>query len=152
MGFKTPAVGEIFPDALVIDNSVIMRWLFDDGSKADKQYARRTLDQIESESLTVLVPYIWVYEAAFVVGYYTSQGDIEYEQCASHLTSLEDLCTVIVGKESPSALFDFACSFKISAYDAAYLMLAKQLGCQIATLDKKMIKAARQASLTVLRA
>lgn len=49
--------------ALVLDNSAMMRWLFDDGSTADRRYAVKVLDRLGERQGTVFAPYVWVYRA-----------------------------------------------------------------------------------------
>lgn len=148
MAFETLAPGENQNgNALVLDNSVMMRWLFDDGSPADRRYAASVFQYIQASQCSVLVPYVWVYEAAFVVNYYVQQGDIEQEEGSSHLESLHDLSSVIADWHSPAVLFEFSHQHGLSAYDAAYLILARSQGIPIATLDKKMRRVAAKVDV-----
>ena len=50
---------------LVIDNSVAMRWLFADESKADRQYANEVAALVETAE--VHLPALFVAEAANVI-------------------------------------------------------------------------------------
>jgi predicted nucleic acid-binding protein len=134
---------------LVVDNSVTMRWLFDDGSDADRRYAARVLRSIRSQDLAVLVPGIWLYEAAFVVGYYTGQGKLSETKARSHLDFLFDLVSVIPEREPPRALFEYSRASGVSAYDSAYLMIARSHDAAIATLDKKMRRVARKFEIAI---
>ncbi len=143
MAFKRLAKDERYDNALVIDNSVMMRWLFKDGSASDQAYARHILQTIKTRGFTVLVPYLWVYESAFVTHYYTRQQAISEEDATSRLEALFELSTVIRGEERPSQLLAFAQSYAVSAYDASYLLLAQQQECPLATLDKKMQEACK---------
>ena len=144
MAFKSLAKDERCDNALVVDNSVMMRWLFKDGSESDQAYAKSVLQGIKAQGLTVLVPYIWVYESAFVSHYYTKQQTISAEEATVRLDALFELSTVIRGEETPSQLFEVAQSCNISSYDASYLLLARQQQCPLATLDKKMQKVYQQ--------
>lgn len=144
MAFRSLAKEERYDKALVVDNSVMMRWLFRDGSDSNQDYAKSVLQGIKDQGLTVLVPYIWVYESAFVTHYYTKQEAISTEDATSRLDALFELSTVIRGRETPSQLFETAQACNVSSYDASYLMLAKQQDCPLATLDKKMQKACQQ--------
>lgn len=140
MVFSSLTKGQLLSDALVVDNSVMMRWLFNDGSEADQQYAQKVLHHIEAQKTQVIVPYIWVYEASFVVNYYTKKGVISFEQGITHLDSLFDLCSVIRGEETPGDLYDFANTHNLTTYDASYAMLALHQVVTIATLDKEIIR------------
>ena len=144
MAFRSLASGERYNKALVVDNSVMMRWLFEDGSDADQNYAKSVLQSIKAEEITVLVPYIWVYESAFVTHYYTRRNALSADEAISHLDALFELSTVIRGEAPPSQLFELAQTCNVSSYDASYLLLARQQDCPLATLDKKMQKACRQ--------
>jgi len=143
VAFSQHNSGSIYDNAVVVDNSVCMRWLFDDGSASDKRYAKNVIEKIEENSSTTLVPYLWVHEAAFVVDFYANTESIERETCMQQLDSLFALHTVVISRVEPSEIFTFSQQYKISAYDAAYLMLALEQKCPIATLDKKMIKVAK---------
>jgi predicted nucleic acid-binding protein len=135
-------VSDSTPDhgKLVVDNSVMMRWLFDDGSRSDRRYAADILETINESQCAVLVPCLWVYESAFVVNYYVERGEIEKHQGARHLSSLYDLCCVATDKQPPAVLFEFSHLNGISAYDSGYIILAQSQRLPIATLDRKMRK------------
>lgn len=149
MAFNSLAKDQVLSDAIVVDNSVVMRWLFKDGSENDQQYAQSVLLHIEVHKPQVIVPYIWVYEASFVVNYYSKKELVSYENGINHLDSLFNLCTVIRGEETPSALFDFSNANGLSAYDSSYVMLALQQSSPIATLDKEIIAASGKLGIEV---
>jgi predicted nucleic acid-binding protein len=137
-------------NTLVLDNSVAMRWLFDDGSPSDRRYAASVLDHIQETNAGVIVPYVWVYESAFVVNFYVGQGDLEWRHGTNHLNSLYDLCTVAIDKVPPAGLFEFSHVHGISSYDAAYLLLAQSQDLPIATLDKKMRRVAKKLGMAIV--
>lgn len=135
--------------ALVVDNSVMMRWLFDDGSPADRRYAASILEIIRAQNLQVIVPNIWVYESSFVVSYYFNQQVLLAADARRHLEYLFDVCTVIADGMTPAALFEFSQLHRISTYDAAYVMLAQNQVSALATLDKKMRRVARKLDIAI---
>ena len=149
MAFSTLKQDEQLDNSIVVDNSVMMRWLFQDGSDSDQVYAQKVLTAIGSQALQIIVPYLWVYESAFVVEYYSRRDQLEHDQCVDQLTWLFDLCTVVRGDETPAILYKFSHTQGVSAYDAAYAMLALGQSCPIATLDKMLIKASGRAKYTV---
>ncbi len=149
MAFSTLEKDQIINNIIVVDNSVMMRWLFKDGSEEDQQHAQKILHHIKEGQLQVLVPYIWVYESSFVVNYYKQKELITVEAAAKHLHVLFELCSVIRGEEKPQTLFHFANEHKLSSYDASYILLARQVECPIASLDKAMIRVARSLELAV---
>ena len=149
MAFNMLATEQRLSNAIVVDNSVMMRWFFNDGSEKDTQYAQKVLNHIEVSKLKVIVPYIWVYEVSFVVNFYVKKKMISYHKCIKHLDSLFDLCLVIRGEETPKDLFVFANTYNLSSYDASYVMLAIQQKASIATLDKEIVQASDNIDLNI---
>ena len=145
MAFRTLKQNELLDNPLVVDNSVMMRWLFHDGSDVDQTFARNVLSAIHSQNLQVIVPYIWTCEAAFVVQFYCKRNKLPPSRCTSQLTWLFDLSTVIRGSETPANLYKLSHTYGVSAYDAAYVILALKQSCPIATLDKTIRKTADKA-------
>ena len=150
MAFSVLTKGQLLSNSIVVDNSVMMRWLFNDGSENDKQYAQKVLTHIATNKLQVIVPYVWVYEASFVVNFYTKKGSILIKDSINHLNSLFDLCLVVRGEETPKELFDFANTHCLSTYDSSYVMLALQQTKIIATLDKEIIRESKSLKLNIL--
>ena len=66
---------------LVVDNSVAMRWLFADGSEADRQYASEVAALVET--CEVHVPALFVTEAANVISRALKVGVITPQECES---------------------------------------------------------------------
>lgn len=48
----------------VIDNSVVMRWLFGDGEQAAIEYSNHILDLLAQEEHGAIVPCIWALEGS----------------------------------------------------------------------------------------
>ena len=68
---------------------------------------------------------------------------------ANTLMALQALCAVIIDREAPLALFEAAEAHGVTAYDAAYLLLARSEGLPLATLDRKMRKVAKTMGIPV---
>ncbi|MEM1156500.1 MAG: type II toxin-antitoxin system VapC family toxin [Pseudomonadota bacterium] len=154
MGFDEQGANRDQPaTALVVDNSIVMRWLVDSGKPADRKYALSVRDYIHQEDCSVLVPYLWIYEAANVAASYVREGLLESGAAKQALQALHDLLTIRIDRaETPSALFDAASSYRLTAYDAGYLLLAKNESRVLATLDKDMKKAARKVGVVLWEA
>jgi len=136
---------------VVVDNSVMMRWLFQDGSDTDQDYARGVLNAVGKNELQIIVPYIWVYESAFVVDYYSRGETKSYDEYMECLSWLFDVSTVIRGEVTPASLYEFSQTHSLSAYDAAYVMLALDQSCPIATLDKSIIKISKKVKSKIFK-
>lgn len=146
MGYKLPGETEGYANPIVIDNSMVMHWLFDDGSTADEHYAKSALAAVKDRQLTVLVPPIWVYESASVTNHYVKQKYINQTNSRRQLDMLFQLVNVISTHQTPMELLKASQAVDISSYDVAYLLLAQQQECHLATLDKKMNKARKKSA------
>jgi predicted nucleic acid-binding protein len=150
VGFEVKEPGKVHSQgALVLDNSVAMRWLLASGKAADQRYAKSVRNHIKKHRPRVLVPYLWTYEAANVVAQYVRLGELDYDVAANTLIALQELCAVIIERETPLAIFECAEVHGVTAYDAAYLLLARSECLPLATLDKKMRKVARTMGIAV---
>jgi len=139
-------------DLIVVDNSVMMRWLFNDGSAVDGRYARAILAELSAENRRAITPAIWPYEAGFVIDFYRKNGTITNDQAMQHITALFDLTTVVLDHTLPHQLMEWSVTEGVSTYDAGYLQLARQTGSPLATLDKKMRKVARRSNIRLIEA
>lgn len=128
----------------VLDNSVVMRWLFGDGSVADREYAAGVLERMESAGAQAVVPALWSLEAGNVIARAESRGLLSEAQSARFLGVLQDMAIVTDDESTRHALHDtlsLARRFGLSTYDAAYLELALREGLPLATLDAALRKA-----------
>ncbi len=146
MGFKQSHQIVQADNLIVVDNSVIMRWIFNDGFKADQEYARKVLLQIQTSKMVLLVPSLWVNEASFVVAAYVKRNEIEQDEALSSFERLFSLSQIITTKETPKQLLKFSIEFGISSYDASYALLARQFNCPLAALNKKLRKAVKNSN------
>lgn len=151
MGFEVREPGRIYSGAaLVIDNSVAMRWIIASGKSADQRYALAVRDFVRDERSQVMVPYLWTYEAANVAAYYVRKGELEYSTASNALHTLSVLFTINIDRgETPRPLFEAAESYGVTAYDAAYLLLARGEGLPLATLDRTMRKVAKGMGISI---
>jgi predicted nucleic acid-binding protein len=134
---------------LVIDNSVVMRWLFNDGSAADRDYAIKVAGLVETHD--VYVPALFVAEAANVISRALKAKVISKAESATCFDLIEDLGATAVPPENTSATKQLtlrAFEDNLSAYDASYLLLAESLGCSLATLDQDLRKVAVKRGIT----
>ncbi|MFM7698698.1 MAG: type II toxin-antitoxin system VapC family toxin [Limnohabitans sp.] len=130
---------------LVVDNSVAMRWLFADGSKADRLYASNVAALVET--CEVHVPSLFVTEAANVISRALKTGVITPQDCESRFDLLHAMQVNLDPVESTHTITSLAMrafELRLSAYDASYLLLAKKLACPLATLDKDLRRAAKK--------
>jgi predicted nucleic acid-binding protein len=136
-------------EQFVVDNSVVMSWCFKDETN---NYADTVLDRL-TESAAV-VPSIWPLEVVNVLLVAERQKRLSESDSIRFLTLLSQL-PIVVEYERPEMmkeLLALARSNNLSSYDASYLDLAMRKGIPIATLDNKLIEAARRIDVPVLAA
>ncbi|WP_028326122.1 type II toxin-antitoxin system VapC family toxin [Desulfatirhabdium butyrativorans] len=132
----------------VIDNSVVMAWCFADEISP---YAESVLDSLED--MTAIVPAIWPLEVGNVL--LVAERKKRLNEAASNrfITLLSQL-PIIVDQEPPERMlreiFLLARENRLSTYDASYLDLALKRGLPIATLDDRLIAAAKQIQVRIL--
>jgi len=135
---------------LVVDNSVAIRWLFADGSQADRQYANEVAALVETAE--VHVPALFVTEAANVISRALKAGVINVQESQSRfdlLNAMQANIDPIESTHSTMTLAIQAFELGLTAYDASYLLLAQKLGCPLATLDKDLRRAANNCGVKV---
>ena len=131
----------------VLDNSVVMRWLFGDGSASDLAYANRILSAFEDEDTEAVVPMVWMLEVANVIARTEAQGLIVQARSAEFLGILAEMAVCVDSATAAHALGEtlaLARRFGLSSYDAAYLELALREGLPLATLDNGLRKAIKK--------
>ena len=100
------------------------------------------------------VPSLWAWEILNVVGVTVRRRRITVDRAREFLVQLATLNFKI---DSPPLVTDFprlhalANSYELTAYDVAYLDLAKRLRLPLATRDHDLKKAAEAEGIVVLR-
>lgn len=129
----------------VVDNSVVMSWCFKD---EDNPYADLVLGRFEEA--TVYVPSVWPLEVVNVLLAAERKKLISETDSIRFLRLLSQL-PILVQHESPERamkdILNLARAHDLSSYDASYLDLAMKKGLPLATLDKKMRKAAKSMNV-----
>ena len=136
-------------NSFVVDNSVVMSWCFND--EANK-YGDAVLDRL-AES-TAIVPPIWPLEVVNVLLVAERRNRLKQVDSVRFITLLSQL-PIVVEHEGPERkmkdLLSLGRANNLYSYDAAYLDLAMRNDCPIATLDKKLIEAAKNVDVTILK-
>ena len=134
----------------VLDNSVVMRWLFGDGKPAELDYAENVLDAMKEAKAKV--PAVWGLEVANVIARAESRGLIKEARSAAFLEMLEELDIETDGCASSYALTDtlnLARRYGLSSYDASYLELSLRESLPLSTLDENLLKAAGKSGVKI---
>lgn len=134
----------------VVDNSVVMSWCFKDETN---KYADVVLKRLTEAS--AVVPSIWPLEVVNVLLVAERQKRLSKSDSIRFITLLSQL-PIVVEYERPEivmkALLILARANSLSSYDASYLDLAMRKGFPIATLDNRLIEAARKTDVPILTA
>lgn len=128
----------------VLDNSVVMRWLFADGVPEAIEYANRVLTHMQDPETVALVPCIWALEVGNVIARAEAKGLLREARSAEFLGILQDMAIETDPRSTRHALADtlqLARRYQLSTYDAAYLELALREGLPLASNDEALRKA-----------
>lgn len=130
----------------VLDASVAMAWCFEDERDP---VAERCLDRLSAEDARV--PALWAYEVSNVLVVAQRRGRLTEAAVTQFLALVGELPIDVTPEEPvPAALVATAARHDLSAYDAAYLVLAERHGLPLATLDRRLAAAARKAGVLLL--
>ncbi len=132
----------------VLDASVALAWFFEDESSPA---ADRVLDLLAGSE--AIVPVIWPVEVGHALLAGERRKRIKPAATARALDQLRSLNIRVEDADSRlevDRLVDLARSEKLSVYDAAYLSLAMREGLPLATLDRKLERAAETIGVRLL--
>lgn len=132
----------------VVDNSIVMTWCFKDEAST---YADAVLDSL-SEAIAV-VPAIWPLEVVNVLLVAERQKRLREPDSVRFISLLSQL-PIVVERAWPERMMKDLLALgranSLSNYDATYLELAMRQGLPIATLDKKLVEAAKRIEIPIL--
>lgn len=131
------------PMGSVIDASVTLRWLLE--GEPDK----RAIEVMESlDEQFALVPVLWHFEVANGLRNAARIG-IHSPEAITAISSRLDLLDIRTDVMAPQVqrLGLEAVSTGLTAYDVSYLLLARDRGLPLATLDVELAAAARSAGV-----
>ncbi len=133
--------------AVVIDNSVVMSWCFEDESN---QYTDNVLESLKY--VRAIVPIIWPLEVGNVLVVAERKGRLRYIDCIQFWELLSELPIDVEDQTSEKVMmnvYTLAREAQLSTHDASYLELAIRKNLPLATLDKALLKAARKFDIEI---
>jgi predicted nucleic acid-binding protein len=125
---------------IVLDASVALKWIFTDEEGEDR--AVRYRDRHISGEEVIAVPELFFYEIGNVLATKTSLGNETASEAFSLLWNF-DLEVFSLGWDEFLSSLALSRRFQITLYDASYIELAKKLGCDFVTFDKKLFEKVR---------
>jgi len=135
----------------VLDASVALRWFL---SNPVPVYARR-VRRLMLDGARAVVPALWHLEMANGLAVAVRRGIVTAADADQSLTDIENLLGQAI--ESDPALVSVrqalttARTFQLSAYDAAYLDVARRERLPLVTLDEDLRAAATRAGVALIR-
>ncbi len=134
--------------AVVIDNSVVMSWCFEDEAN---QYADNVLEYLRY--VRAIVPVIWPLEVGNVLVVAERKSRLKYIDCIQFWELLSELPIDVEDQISEKVMrnvYTLARESQLSTYDASYLELAIRKNLPLATLDKALLRAARKFDIEIV--
>lgn len=132
---------------IVLDASVVLKWIFDDESGADR--AGRFKDEHVAGRDVVAAPDLLFYELANVLATKTRLSERAIAQAFSLFWEFE-LERFDLGEADFLEGLALSRKYAITLYDASYLLLAKRLKCTFVTADKKLYERAKTLKMVQL--
>ena len=135
----------------VLDASIAISWCFPGDPAEDTSYSRHILNELAAND--AVVPEIWAFEIANAMFVSCNRRSRITEQQIREFLALLKSLPIRVEPQSVWAnveLESLARSQDLSAYDAAYLSLARRTGLSLATSDATLRKSASAMGISIL--
>ena len=136
----------------VLDNSVSMRWLLASEKASDQKYSENVLESMRD--VDALTPNLWHLEAISVLTGAEKRGEVSLGEIERFISQLENLpvhVDPLTAHQAFSRTLALSRAYNINSYDASYLELAMREGLPLASLDKKLVKAAKKADVEIYK-
>ena len=130
---------------IVLDNSIILSWCLADESDPIADQAM----QYATEQRAV-VPAVWWYELRNALVVNERRGRLSAEDTRATLADLKEMRIIIEREHDEAVLLDMSRQHGLSVYDAAYLEVASRRALPLASLDRKLCRAANACHVATL--
>ncbi|QCJ00315.1 type II toxin-antitoxin system VapC family toxin [Agrobacterium larrymoorei] len=124
--------------SFVVDASVVAAWFLPDEAN---ELAEKALQRLESED--AFAPDLLAHELRNILVMAERRKRIEPEDVLSILLRFNSLPITLVSGDDAVSIVKLARQHALSAYDAAYLALSIGRSMPLATMDKKLVAAAK---------
>ena len=136
--------------SLVVDNSIVMTWCFQDEADA---YADAVLNSLVETA--VIVPAIWSLEVVNVLLVAERRQRLRQTDSVRFLALLSQLPIVVEQSHFDRKMGEMLALGRandLSSYDTVYLELAMRHGLPIATLNQQLLAAAQRVAVPLWQA
>jgi predicted nucleic acid-binding protein len=125
------------PEA-VVNASVSVKWF--NTSEPYSQQARSLLRDFLDGLIELHVPEIWFYEMAQAISRAINRNALTEAEGAAAMNLIGNLGLNVHVNPSWQIAFAFARRYGIQVYDALYVILATDLGCDLWTADERLVR------------
>jgi predicted nucleic acid-binding protein len=123
---------------IIVDVSMAASWLLPDEHDARAVEAARALKETSG-----LVPQLWHYEMRNLVLMAVRRKRLSAEEAAERVGVLLEIPIETDGEPDLDAAFSLAAKYDLTYYDGLYLELARRRHASLATIDRRLLAAAR---------
>ena len=122
---------------LVIDASVIIDWFEIDEKIRGR--AKALHDLIANKKVSAIIPRYLLLELVNVL---VTKKHFDKEMTKAAVQGILDLGMQVeeIGDEDWEGVIDVACEYKLAAYDAVYVYMAKKFGTKLLSKDKRLLE------------
>jgi predicted nucleic acid-binding protein len=136
--------------SIVLDASMALAWLIHRADEAEAAQAQQAFVEVSASGAQV--PALWYAEVANTLLAFERAKRLTEQDSVSYLSDLASIA--ITQDDLPSAfrqprVLDLGRFHHLTAYDATYLELAMRRAATLATFDRKLAAAARDAGVRV---
>jgi predicted nucleic acid-binding protein len=125
---------------LVVDACVVLKWQLDDEDEVERAVALRD-DFLIEEAVELSAPHLLIYEIANGIWSAARRARLEPEVAQDALANLL-ACGIHLDSPPPERVLAVALDLGVTAYDAAYVVVAEQLRADLWTADRPLYEAA----------
>ena len=125
---------------LVVDASVVLKWQLSDEDDTHAALALRK-DYLEGESIALSAPHLLIYELTNALWAATRRLRLAPDLAREALGNFLE-CDIALRMPAPEKVLEIAMAAAVTAYDAAYVALAEELGAELWTADRALFEAA----------
>ncbi len=122
---------------IVFDSSVALKWVFNNEEGVSQALALRNA-HISGET-ELVVPTLFFYEIANVLATKVQLAAAEARRAFELFADFE-LVVHDLDRDEYLAAMDISARYRVSVYDATYLVLAQRLKCYFITADRKFFE------------
>jgi len=124
---------------VIVDTSLIYKWLIDEEPKKITESARKLLRRFLKGKEKILCPNLILYELGNILAYKNTFSKAEIDNVWQKFSDI-NLPLTNPTQEFMKKCIDFSLQYSVSVYDASYAVLAREKNCILLTADSKFVK------------